>query len=56
MTALYGRVSSHDQRADLECQLARVTAWAAWRGYPVVVTEAEVGAASLAAADACGAC
>ncbi len=42
-TALYARVASHDQRADLDHQLARLTAWATQHGYTVGVTEAEVG-------------
>lgn len=42
-TALYTRVSSHDQRADLERQLARLTEWARRHGYTVGLTEAEVG-------------
>ncbi len=38
---MYARVSSHHQRADLERQVARVTAWATAGGLPVhgVVTE-----------------
>jgi putative resolvase len=36
-------VSSHDQRADLARQVARLTAWAAQAGLPVVRVEAEVG-------------
>jgi putative resolvase len=40
---LYARVSSHDQRADLARQVARLTAWAAQAGLPVVRVEAEVG-------------
>jgi len=42
-TALYARVSSHDQRADLERQIARLTAWATQHGHPVGATETEVG-------------
>lgn len=42
-TALYARVSSHDQRADLGRQVARLTAWATRHGSAVGVTEAEVG-------------
>ena len=40
--AVYARVSSADQRADLDRQVARVTAWAAGEGLAVsrVVTEA----------------
>jgi putative resolvase len=42
-TGLYARVSSHDQRADLDRQVARLTAWAAQSGCAVVRVEAEVG-------------
>lgn len=41
--ALYARVSSHDQAADLERQRGRLVAWAAQRELTVVRTEAEVG-------------
>ena len=40
---LYARVSSHDQREDLDRQVARLTAWAADAGGQVVRVEAEVG-------------
>jgi putative resolvase len=40
---LYARVSSHDQRADLDRQVARLAAWASGTGLPLVRTEAEVG-------------
>lgn len=40
---LYARVSSHDQRSDLDRQIARLTEWAAKSGLPVVRVEAEVG-------------
>ena len=40
---LYARVSSHDQRDDLERQVARLTSWAADAGAQVVRVEAEVG-------------
>jgi putative resolvase len=40
---LYARVSSHDQKADLGRQVARLTAWAEQAGLPVVRVEAEVG-------------
>jgi putative resolvase len=40
---LYARVSSHDQRADLDRQVARLAAWAAQAGQPVARVEAEVG-------------
>jgi putative resolvase len=40
---LYARVSSHDQRTDLDRQVSRLSAWAAQAGLPVVRVEAEVG-------------
>ena len=40
---LYARVSSHDQRADLGRQVARLSEWAAKAGHGVVRVEAEVG-------------
>lgn len=40
---LYARVSSHDQKADLERQVARLSAWAAQAGLRVVRVESEVG-------------
>jgi putative resolvase len=40
---LYARVSSHDQKSDLDRQVARLTAWAADAGGTVVRVEAEVG-------------
>ena len=40
---LYARVWSHDQRADLDRQLARLRRWAAQADVPVVRVEAEVG-------------
>ena len=40
---LYARVSSADQKADLDRQVARLSAWAAQAGMPVVRVEAEVG-------------
>jgi putative resolvase len=40
---LYARVSSHDQRADLERQVARLTGWAQRAGVQVVRVETEVG-------------
>jgi len=39
---LYARVSSHDQRADLDRQVARLSRWAATAGVAVVGVEAEV--------------
>jgi len=40
---LYARVSSHDQRADLDRQVARLSEWAAKSGMRVERVEAEVG-------------
>jgi putative resolvase len=40
---LYARVSSHDQKADLDRQVARLAAWAAQSGQAVARVEAEVG-------------
>jgi putative resolvase len=40
---LYARVSSHDQKADLGRQVARLAAWAARAGRPVARIEAEAG-------------
>lgn len=40
---LYARVSSHDQKADLERQTARLAAWAAQSGHRVVRVESEIG-------------
>ncbi len=42
-TALYARVSSWDQKADLDRQLGRLRTWAARQRLAVVRTEAEVG-------------
>lgn len=39
---LYARVSSHDQKADLERQTARLSAWAAKAGHKVVRVESEI--------------
>lgn len=41
--ALYARVSSHDQRADLERQMGRLAEWAAAQGLRVSHTVSEVG-------------
>ncbi|SNQ46311.1 putative site-specific integrase-resolvase [Frankia canadensis] len=43
--AVYARVSSADQRSDLDRQVARVTAWAAGQGLPVSRVVTEVGSA-----------
>ena len=40
---LYARVSAHDQRADLDRQVARLTAWATGQGVAVVEVVTEVG-------------
>lgn len=40
---LYARVSSHDQRSDLDRQVARLSEWAAKAGMRVERVEAEVG-------------
>jgi putative resolvase len=40
---LYARVSSHDQKPDLERQTARLAAWAAKAGHRVVRVESEIG-------------
>ena len=39
----YARVSSHDQRSDLDRQVARLTAWATCHGYAVAEVVCEVG-------------
>jgi putative resolvase len=39
---LYARVSSHDQKTDLERQVARLSEWAAKVGHRVVHVEAEI--------------
>jgi putative resolvase len=40
---VYARVSSHDQRADLDRQVARVTGWATGNGHQVSQVACEVG-------------
>jgi predicted site-specific integrase-resolvase len=45
ITAVYARVSSADQKPDLDRQVARVTAWAAGEGLPVGRVVTEVGPA-----------
>lgn len=40
---LYARVSSRDQKADLERQVARLSGWAAKAGHRIVRVESEVG-------------
>jgi len=40
---LYARVSSHDQRADLDRQIARLTRWATEQDLPVTQVVTEVG-------------
>lgn len=44
-TAVYARVSSADQKADLDRQVARVTAWATAQQFPVDQVVTEVGSA-----------
>lgn len=44
-TAVYARVSSADQKADLDRQVARVTAWATAEQIPVDKVVTEVGSA-----------
>lgn len=39
---LYARVSSHEEKADLERQIARLSEWAAKAGHRVVRVEAEI--------------
>jgi len=41
--ALYARVSSHDQKSDLQRQLGRLVEWSAQRGLHVTQTVSEVG-------------
>ncbi|MGH3260785.1 MAG: IS607 family transposase [Trebonia sp.] len=45
VTAVYARVSSADQEADLDRQVARVTAWATGQHLPVGRVVTEVGSA-----------
>lgn len=40
---LYARVSAHDQRADLDRQVARLSAWAAGQGIAVAEVVTEIG-------------
>jgi putative resolvase len=40
---LYARVSSHDQRSDLDRQVSRLTGWATDKGFEVGQVVAEVG-------------
>jgi len=42
-TVVYARVSSHDQRADLDRQVARLTEWATTNGHTVGEVVCEVG-------------
>jgi len=44
-TAVYARVSSAEQRADLDRQVARVTAWATAQQIPVGKVVVEIGSA-----------
>ena len=43
MTAVYARVSSGDQRADLDRQVARVSVWATSQGHSIDRVVTEVG-------------
>jgi len=45
LVTVYARVSSADQKADLDRQVARMTAWAAGEGPPVGKVVTEVGSA-----------
>src|ERR671930_1289372 len=45
---LYARVSAHDQRADLDRQVSRLTRWATTATAPVVRVEAEVASGMTA--------
>lgn len=54
--ALYARVSSHDQREDLERQMGRLVEWSAARGLRVSHTVSEVGSGMYAPGPSCGAC
>lgn len=45
VTAVYARVSSADQKPDLDRQVARVTVWVASQGLPVGKVVTEVGSA-----------
>ena len=42
-TVVYARVSSHDQRADLDRQVSRVMAWTTAQRLPVEEVVTEVG-------------
>jgi putative resolvase len=42
-TVVYARVSSHDQRSDLDRQVARLTEWATSNGHGVGEVVCEVG-------------
>src|SRR5437879_771749 len=44
-TVLYARVSSHDQRGDLDRQVARLSTWASSEGLAVSEVVTEVGSA-----------
>jgi putative resolvase len=53
---LYARVSSHDQRADLDRQIARLTEWATGAGMEVGRVVAEVGSGLVSARSWPGSC
>lgn len=42
-TVVYARISSHDQKSDLDRQVARVTAWATEHGFHVDQVVTEIG-------------
>ena len=42
-TVVYARVSSHDQRADLDRQVARLAGWATTNGHQIGEVVCEVG-------------
>lgn len=50
---VYARVSSHDQRAELDRQVARLTDWATGKGHEVGEVVREVGS-GLTSARGCG--
>jgi predicted site-specific integrase-resolvase len=43
MAALYARISSSDQKSDLEAQLGRLAVYASTHGYKVTKTATEIG-------------
>ena len=53
---LYARVSWHDQRADLDRQVARLSQWAATAGVTVIRVEAEVASGMNGHRPSCDGC